>query len=377
MKLASGALAVLLLSAPVPLLAQSPPKATPKAVPTQQQSGGGISVQAGPEAPKGAVPAEIDDLRLLGGLENDPFALERLGLGSIRANDLARARSFFEKSWKLGQLPTAAYNLACLDAREKKTDAAFAGLDRALGAGFDDADLLRTDPDLAPLRESPRFKPVLDRAEKNRVAGDAAAVKEGIFVAPKEKPVAILVLLHDAASSPLAVSGPFLGEAGRRALFVAVPRGPGTSAERRFGWGSAERAGKAVDGAIAEARKRAKDPKLPVLIVGVGRGGTEAFTVAARKASGSLAGVGSIGGPFDPGAAPKPAGLLGARLFLGIPRDAEPARAAAFRRGIDALRQMRFTPGVTEWPGPGDSFPSDPARAVTEALDALGVPPGH
>jgi len=32
---------------------------------------------------------------------------------------------------------------------------------------------------------------------------------------------------------------------------------------------------------------------------------------------------------------------------------------------------------VTEWPGPGDSFPSEPARAVNEALDALGVPPGH
>jgi hypothetical protein len=377
MKNVRAALAALCLFSAPALFAQAPAKATPKPVPTQKQSGAGITVQAGPEAPKGAVPAEIEDVRLGAEGGNDPFTLERLGLGAVQANDLGKARAFFELSWKLGKLPTATYNLACVDAREKKIDAAFANLDRALGAGFDDEASLATDPDLVPIRESPRFRSVLERARKNRAAGDAAAVQEGLFVAPKGKPVAILVLLHDAASSPMAVSAPFVAEAGKRGLFLAVPRGPGKSADRRFGWGSAERAAAAVDAAVAAARQRAGNRTLPVFVIGVGRGGTEAYTIVARKTPAAVAGVGSIGGPFDSGAAHQAAGLRGVRLFLGISRDAEPARSGAFRRGIEALRRMGYAPAVSEWPGTGDSFPKDPAKAVADSLDGLRLLAGQ
>jgi len=374
MKNAPAALAALcLLSAPA-LLAQSPPRPTPKPAPPQTQSGAGITVQSGPEAPKGAAPAAVEDLRLLPDAGADPFTLERLGLGALQANDLVKARTFFEKSWKLGQLPTAAYNLACVDAREKKIDAAFANLDRALGAGFDDDATLRTDSDLAPLRPSPRWAGVLDRATRNRAAGDAAAVKEGIFVAPKERAVAILVLLHDAASSPIAVSGPFVAPAQKRGLFLAAPRGPGKSADRKFGWGSADRATAAVDAAVSEARKRAGNARLPVYVVGVGRGGTEALTIVARTPHGAVAGVGSIGGPFDPGAAREAAGLRGPQLVLGLARDAEPARSGAFHRGVEALRKMGLSPVVYEWPGTGDGFPKDPALAVADVLGGLKTP---
>ncbi len=366
-----------LLAIVLPAASQTTPKATPKTVPPQQQSGGGVTAKAGTEAPKGSVPAEIEDFRILEGNPDDPFALERIGLGAVQANDLAKARVFFERSWKLGQLPTAAYNIACVDAREKKVDAAFADLNRALAAGFDDEASLKNDPDLAALRGSPRFGAVLVGARKNRAEGDAAAVKEGLFIEPKRKPVALLVLLHDAASSPMTVSAPFVAEAGRRGLFLAVPRGPGKSADRRFGWGSAERAAAAVDAAVAEGRRRAHDPKLPVFLLGVGRGGTEAFTAAAKKPAGSLGGVGSIGGPYDPGAAGEAAGLRGARLFFGIARDAPPALAGAFRRGVDALRRSGYTPAVVEWPGAGTGFPKDVAKSVSDALDSLGLAAGR
>ena len=371
------ALAAVLLVLAAPLDAQAPPKATPKPVPTQKQSGAGITVQAGPEAPKGAAPADVEDLRLLSGSGSDPFTLERLGLGAAQANDLGKARTFFEKAWKLGQLPTAAYNLACVDAHEKKVDAAFANLDRALGAGFDDEASLKSDPDLAPLRSSPRWPGVVDRAARNRAAGDAAAVKEGIFVAPRGRAAAVLVLLHDAASSPLAVSGPFVAPAQKRGLFVAAPRGPAKSADRKFGWGSADRATAAVDAAVSEARKRAGDAKLPVYVVGVGRGGTEALTIVARTPRGAVAGVGSIGGPFDPGAAREAAGLRGPRIVLGLSRDADPGRSGAFQRGVEALRKMGLSPVVSEWPGTGDGFPKDPSVAVADVLDGLRAPAGR
>ena len=377
MKTVRAAIAAFLLLSVSGARAQNPAKATPRPVPAEPQTGAGITAKAGTEASPGTSPAEIQDFRVLDENPNDPFALERLGLGAVQANDLAKARIFFERAWKLGQLPTAAYNLACVDAREKKVDAAFGSLNRALAAGFDDESSLTSDPDLASLRVSPLFQGVLDGAKKNRAAGDAAAVKEGIFVAPKRKPVAALVLLHDAASSPMTVSAPFIAEAGKRGLFLAVPRGPGKSADRRFGWGSAGRAAAAVDAAIAEARKRAHDPRLPVFLLGVGRGGTEAFTAAARKPAGTVAGVGSIGGPFDPGAAGAAAGLRGARLFFGITRDAAPAQAGALRRGVDTLRRSGYSPELVEWPGAGASFPKDVPKAVADALDGLGLPAGR
>ncbi|HQQ79261.1 MAG TPA: hypothetical protein PLB01_18070 [Thermoanaerobaculia bacterium] len=335
----------------------------------------GIQASTSTEAPKGAN-VSPGDMRAIQGEIQDPFELERLGLAAVNANDLDRARVFFEKAWKVGELPTAAYNLACLDARKGRTDAAFTNLDKALAAGFDDGASLEKDPDLASLRGKPKWASVVSGAAKNRAAGDAAAVKEGVFLMPKEKPLAILVLVHDKQSDPYSVSGPFADVALSHRLFVAAPRGPGRSAKKRFGWGSADRAAKAIDAAIDAARRKAGNSKLPILIVGVGRGGTEVFTVAAKKAPRTFEGVGSIGGPFDPGAAPSTAGLRGAKLFLGSSRDAEPNEINAARRGIEALRQQGFQPVVALWPGNAAGFPSDVPRAVKETLDAFaGVTP--
>lgn len=329
-----------------------------------------MQVSTSTAAPKGAT-TSASDLRALQGETQDPFELERIGLAAVSANELDRARVFFERAWKIGELPTAAYNLACLDARKGRADAAFANLDKALAAGFDDGASLERDPDLASLRTSPKWKPVVSSAAKNRAAGDAAAVKEGVFLMPKEKPLAILLLVHDKQSDPYAVSNPFADVAVSHRLFLAAPRGPGRSAKKRFGWGSAERAAKAVDAAVDAARKKAGNPKLPVLLVGVGRGGTEVFTIAAKKAPKTFEAVGSIGGPFDPGAAPNTSGLRGTRLFLGSSRDANPNEINATRRGVEALRQQGFQPVVVEWPGASEGFPSDVPRAVKETLDAF------
>ncbi len=334
-------------------------------------SSAGLEVSTGSAAPKGGTKAKVEDLRVLGGESADPFELERLGLAAVNANQLDRARVFFERAWKLGELPTAAYNLACLDARTGRIDQAFARLDKAVAAGFDDGVSLEKDPDLAALRAKPKFKGIVSGAARNRASGDAAVVKEGVFLVPKNGALAILLLLHDKESDPFTVSGPFTDVALSHRLCVAAPRGPGRSARKRFGWGSADRARKAINAAVDAARRKAGNQKLPVLLVGVGRGGTEAFTAAARSAPGTFAGVGSIGGPFDPGAAPNPAGLRGARLFLGFSRDASPAEVAATRRGLDVLRQQGFQPMVAEWPGSGSGFPRDVPRAVKETLDAF------
>jgi len=365
MKRLSAALAALVL-ATSPAAPQS--GGAPKPTPVTSQ---GLTVATSSAAPKGGATATVQDERALEGQTQDPFELERLGLAAVNANDLDRARLFFERAWKLGELPTAAYNLACLEARRGRADAAFLDLDKALAAGFDDGSSLENDPDLAPLRGKPKWASITSGAAKNRAAGDAAVVKEGVFLAPKERALMILLLLHDAASDPYAVANPFADTALAHRLYVAAPRGPGRSAKKRYGWGSADRAAKSIDAAVAAARKKAGDANLPVLLVGVGRGGTEALTAAAKKAPRAFAGVASIGGPFDPGASRDVSGLRGVKLVLGSSRDANPSVIAATRRGVDALRQAGLAPTILEWPGAGAGFPTDVPRAVKDVLDAF------
>ena len=56
-----------------------------------------------------------------------------------------------------------AYNVACSLASAGQADAALEWLERAVDAGFDDRILLARDPDLEPLRRSPRFRAVCQR----------------------------------------------------------------------------------------------------------------------------------------------------------------------------------------------------------------------
>lgn len=57
--------------------------------------------------------------------------------------------------------PAARYNLACAHARLGEIDAAQASIQESIGVGFVDFFHLLRDPDLAPLRDDPRFRAVL------------------------------------------------------------------------------------------------------------------------------------------------------------------------------------------------------------------------
>ncbi|QDU97026.1 tetratricopeptide repeat protein [Lignipirellula cremea] len=67
------------------------------------------------------------------------------------------------------------YNLACVWARQGKTDQAFTELTQAIADGYRDAQHLATDPDLASLRDDPRWATLLKQA---------AVLKEETAAAP-------------------------------------------------------------------------------------------------------------------------------------------------------------------------------------------------
>jgi len=363
--------ALLLATSTLPALGQAP-----KATPTPPAPSGSAIVGENPQAPAGAKPAEIQDVRVLGPAARDPWQMERLGVAAVQKNELGKAREFFEESWKAGELPTAPYNLACLDAREGKADAAFRELDRAVAAGFDDEATLTKDPDLASLRGRPEFARILDGTRRNRAAGDAAVLDEGLFVAPGRAPKAILLLLHEVNSDPMSVAGPFVAEAKARGLYLVAPRGPSSSGKKRFGWGSPERALEAVKRAVAEGRRRAGKLPLPVVVVGAGRGGKLGLEIAART-PGLFAAVGSVGGIFDPGpsGAAAVAGLKGIPVFLGVAKSASPELLKAMQKGRENMQALGVRIQWGEWPGTGEGLPANAAQAAKEILDVLS--PAH
>ncbi|MDX1944026.1 MAG: hypothetical protein SFU86_01360 [Pirellulaceae bacterium] len=100
------------------------------------------------------------------------FALPRQ---SAEGHPLARqvARMFQEQEFALAEKllreslmkepadPVSHYNLACALARQGKTDDALASLEAAIAQGFRDLELIKTDADLASLREHDRYKAAL------------------------------------------------------------------------------------------------------------------------------------------------------------------------------------------------------------------------
>lgn len=362
---AATALLLVSFAVPAPAGAQGP-------APTPPPAAAGALVGADTQVPPGAVPARIQDARLAAEAPKDPWQMERLGVAAVQKNELGRAREFFEESWKLGELPTAPYNLACLDAREGKPEAAFRQLDRAVAAGFDDEATLQRDPDLVSLRGRPEFAGIVEGVKRNRAAGDEAVLKEGVFISPGRAPRAILLLLHEVNSDPMSVASPFLAEAKARGLYVAAPRGPSRSGNRRFGWGSPERGLNALTRSVAEARRRAGGAPLPVLVVGAGRGGKLGLEVAARN-PGLFAGVASVGGIFDPGpgGAPAVAGLRGVPVFLGVAKGAPPELYRSMQRGRENMEKLGVKLTWGEWPGVGEGLPTNAAQAATEILGVL------
>lgn len=99
--------------------------------------------------------------------ERDPRNLEALAeLGHVLTR-LGRFEEGLAADERLIALvpanATVHYNHACSLALLERQDEAFAALERALALGYDDAEHLREDEDLASLRGDPRFAAILAR----------------------------------------------------------------------------------------------------------------------------------------------------------------------------------------------------------------------
>lgn len=115
-------------------------------------------------------PKAADAFRKLTELDpQDGEAWHMLGYSLHAAGKLDEALPIHEKAAAFpASAPAATYNVACVHALRGRSDEAFASLEKAVGLGFTDTDLLASDSDLASLRKDPRFAKVVETAKAKR-----------------------------------------------------------------------------------------------------------------------------------------------------------------------------------------------------------------
>mmetsp|Transcript_5050 Transcript_5050/g.12691 ORF Transcript_5050/g.12691 Transcript_5050/m.12691 type:complete len:351 (-) Transcript_5050:71-1123(-) len=75
----------------------------------------------------------------------------------------------------------AAFNIACCYSKMGETQAGLEALEEALKSGYEDYDKIRNEPNLATLRESEDFKPLLNRFDEPIFNEDVANAIKGLF----------------------------------------------------------------------------------------------------------------------------------------------------------------------------------------------------
>lgn len=78
-------------------------------------------------------------------------------------------------------LKVAQYNVACCYSKINEMDAGIEALEASLKAGFEDYKFIRSDPNLANLRNDEGFKPLMDKFDEPFINENAMNVLKGLF----------------------------------------------------------------------------------------------------------------------------------------------------------------------------------------------------
>lgn len=124
--------------------------------------------------------------------QNDPEsrraaieAIYPIMIAAMEAKNFGRARHICDQAilWE-PQNPVHHYNLACIEAQAggSRRRLAMPALELAVALGFDDANHLQNDPDLAPLHGDPKFAELVRKAALNATALDALS---GLEIPPR------------------------------------------------------------------------------------------------------------------------------------------------------------------------------------------------
>jgi hypothetical protein len=104
-----------------------------------------------------------------------PYALQSQAMKAYQEKHFLESAHLFDEAFAAGlNRAEDAYNAACSYALTGDAPKALAYLDRSIQLGFRDPDQMKADPDLIALRTHVQFSQLMDRAQANQVAYDAA-----------------------------------------------------------------------------------------------------------------------------------------------------------------------------------------------------------
>lgn len=100
---------------------------------------------------------------------NDEHVLAKIALACAQLNDLKSAIKYYKRLTLIKpDLTSVYYNIACLYARQNKTDPAIQWLAAAIKRGYANWNLIRSDTDLEPIRHSPQYRNLMEKVESNQ-----------------------------------------------------------------------------------------------------------------------------------------------------------------------------------------------------------------
>lgn len=225
------------------------------------------------------------------------------------AKDYATAIELNKKLVKLEpKNPTHAYNMACLLSLSGKTDDAQVWLTNAIKLGFADGELLRNDPDLKPIHDTPAYKAALEKLKDTDFDfKQAADASEPLIIAPENldntKPAPMIVALHPYGGTADWIVAKWMHLARENGAILVAPRAVRPVAGRNgFQWGSTEEADYLVGRAIEQAESSYKVDQKHIVLTGFSQGAYMALQLGVKHAD-RVAGVISLAGRYDTGLA--------------------------------------------------------------------------
>ncbi|KAJ7231257.1 hypothetical protein O6H91_Y457600 [Diphasiastrum complanatum] len=107
------------------------------------------------------------------------------GLKLYKAGNYESALEKFESVLGLKPEPreeaVASYNVACCYSKLNQVEAGLSALEEAMEAGFDDFKTIRMDPDLQTLRNSEKFKPVIEKFDESFINENVVDALKNVF----------------------------------------------------------------------------------------------------------------------------------------------------------------------------------------------------
>lgn len=267
------------------------------------------------------------------------------------------------------------YNLACVYCLSGDSKSGLEWLKKAADLGFDDAELFRTDPDLASIRGQAGY------AEAQKVVEGNAGKSGGEFMskAKASEPLVILPSKHDPTqpATMIVALHPFGGtaetfadqwrdvaeEAGAILVLPRAVRPQGTG----FAWGNVGESDVILTTALDKVKQKHKIDEKRVVLTGFSQGGQMAFNLGVRHPL-QFAGVIPVCGVYDPSYAPIPliATTSLPRFFIMVgatDQGVESNRKAAADFVAASIKtELRVYPGI------GHAFPTNRKEELLAAL---------